>query len=62
MNLLFGISWFFPYRGTQENVRSAAVRCVDTQFTEEEKRLFNMLKKAYIDARYKKSYSINKKK
>jgi hypothetical protein len=29
-------------------------------FTEEDKRLFNLLKKAYVDARYKKSYSITK--
>jgi uncharacterized protein len=30
------------------------------RFTEEERRLFNLLKKAYVDARYKKSYSISK--
>ncbi len=30
------------------------------RFTEEERRLFNLLKKAYVDARYKKSYSITK--
>ncbi len=29
--------------------------------TEEEKRLFELLKKAYVDARYKKSYKINKR-
>ncbi len=27
--------------------------------TENEKRLFNLLQKAYVDARYKESYSIN---
>lgn len=31
------------------------------RFTEKEKQLFNLLKKAYIDARYKKSYKITKR-
>jgi len=29
--------------------------------TDEQKKMFNLLKKAYVDARYKKEYKITKK-
>ncbi|MCG8339994.1 MAG: hypothetical protein MI674_01790 [Cytophagales bacterium] len=38
------------------------MRTVFPQSTEEEKRLFTLLQKAYVDARYKKSYIITKEK
>jgi uncharacterized protein len=46
--------------GHQVSTFDPRLCAVFPQFTEEDKRLFNLIKKAYIDARYKRSYSITK--
>jgi uncharacterized protein len=48
------------FLGHQVSTFDPRLCAVFPMFTEEDKRLFNLLKKAYIDARYKKSYSITK--
>ncbi len=47
--------------GKQVNALEPAFLKVIPNSTPEEKRLFDLLKKAYIDARYKKGYKITKK-